>query len=182
MRRTIIVCHQVVSVVFSKSNRRISVLVIAGILVVVAVCAGVVSLEIASSRPGRSADNCGSISRLIIFGTNVVGFIGLLIKIEVTRKNVRHDVRGEIQPVLSAAELAATEAEKAKDHAAKVEEATNGNLAAAVQTVAKEVRAAEREQMVNDPRFWASMEATMRRLMREILEDERGKEKDRDNQ
>lgn len=178
--------------VFSPANRRFSLAVIAMVVMGLGVVSAVVVLELIAAQPGHIDNGCGSISRILGFGGTVMAVLAAQLRneylarrhdertterTETLRKNVRHDVRGELQPVVLAADLAATKADEAKEHAAKVEKATNGNLAEAVRVAAEQARQAEREQMFNDPRFWAAMDANLRRMVKEICEAERGRDK-----
>jgi hypothetical protein len=143
-------------------------------------------LEFIDNRPGHVPNGCGSVSRLLIFGTQVLGFIAVLLKLEYSerrtkerleaarrelderteartdklRSDVRHDVRGELTPV----KLAAT---AAVDKVIEIERATNGNLAEAVRVAAEQARAAEREQMLTDPRMMEAMRQVIRQVCQE---------------
>jgi hypothetical protein len=171
-------------VVFSPANRRFSLAVIAMVVMGLGVVGAVVVLEILAARPGHVDNGCGSISRVLGFGGTVMGMIGMQLRIEYLAKrheqrtvgrqqqlrtDVRHDVRGELTPV----KLAAT---AAVDKVMEIERATNGNLAEAVRVAAEQARAAEREQIVSDPKFWSAIDANLRRMVKEICA-ERDKDK-----
>lgn len=192
--------------VFSAQNRRTSLLVISLVTVAVVVCLAVLALELIQGMPGHAANGCGSVSRLLIFGTNVAGFIGLMLKLDYSERrqrariekraeevkvelekrateqkvlldrraeqlqtDVRHDFKNAINPITAGVRGAVDAVVKTAE---KVENSTNGGLARAIEVVAKQVRDAQREQLLADPRFTQVVADTLRRVL-----DERDRDK-----
>jgi type VI protein secretion system component VasK len=177
MRRTIIVVPQrLIAVVFSPANRRFSLLVIAAVAVCAVISAAVVVLEIVDNRPGHAPGNCGGISRVIGFGGLMLGQIFLLLRVETRGKaqeqqiaKTRHDLKDKIDTVPAVANAVL-------DKVDELDKKTNGHLAESIRVVADEIRKAERDQVLTDPRMVAAVRVLVTNIVREVCaERERDK-------